>query len=551
MKIKLAKSAGFCVGVKRAVELVLRIADEKRSKKIFTHGPLIHNPQTVEMLQEKGIGVIESLSDGNPGDIVVIRSHGVSPDVRQEIVDAGYEIFDATCPKVAYVHKIVKKYSNEGYAVIIVGDSEHAEVVGIKGEASGDVAVVSSPDDVSKLPRWEKVVVVAQTTMDRRTFDEVVSAVLKNFQNAVIKNTLCSETSYRQDEIEELARECDAFVVIGGKNSANTGRLYKLASATGLPTFWVETEKDISPKDFEEIERIAVVAGASTPHWIISRVVEYLETMNKKFLPPWKWNWLKKIAYSMLRSNFFPAVSVGFLTFALAKNFGFSSSVARGLITSAIFFAAQNLYENREWQGLALMDPNKVQFVRQTRKTLLPLSISALAIAVFIALFADVVSVAIAVALASLTILYWKLPIFERLIPSSIKDTMLMVLWIILVFSMGSYVKPLSLIPIAVLGGLRALTMGLKELETDRILQRKSFTAMVGEKLTVIFGAFASMAGIAAIFLSKSMPGMFSSIIIAMWFLLFVVGMRAIRKGTYIEFIADALIFLGAIMLIC
>ncbi|HDG67559.1 MAG TPA: 4-hydroxy-3-methylbut-2-enyl diphosphate reductase, partial [candidate division Zixibacteria bacterium] len=240
MKVRVAKSAGFCVGVKRAVELVLRLADEHRGRRIFTYGPLIHNPQTVKMLEEKGIMVFgEGGVTPQPGDIVVIRSHGVAPAVMEELSRKNYEIFDATCPKVAYVHRIAREYSRQGYAVIIVGDENHAEVIGIKGEVEGDgVAVVNSPEQVESLPEWEKVVVIAQTTMDVDTFNSVVAAVKQKFSEVVVKNTLCSETSYRQREIKELAADSDAFVVIGGKNSANTKRLFQLAKKTGLPTFW-------------------------------------------------------------------------------------------------------------------------------------------------------------------------------------------------------------------------------------------------------------------------------------------------------------------------
>ncbi len=548
MKVKIAKSAGFCVGVKRAVELVLRIADEQRGRKIFTYGPLIHNPQTVEMLHEKGIDVLQSPSDGEPGDIVVIRSHGAAPTVKEEISDAGFDIFDATCPKVAYVHKIVREYSNNGYATIIIGDREHAEVVGIQGEVVGPVAIVSSPDEIESLPLWEKVVVVVQTTMDKHTYDVVVDTIREKFPNAVLKNTLCSETSYRQDEIEELSQETDAFVVIGGKNSANTARLFKLASATGHPTFWVETEDDISTEDFDDIESVAVIAGASTPHWIIARVVEHLETMHRKFLPPWRWRWLKNIAYAMLRSNFFAAISVGFLTGVLANKFNLSMPVSRGFITAAIFFGAQNLYENREWQGLALMDPNKVQFVRQTRKILLPVSLAALLLAIIISIPNGFVPIAISFLTALLSILYWELPVLESFLPSSIKDAALMVLWIALVFFLGAIVEPISILPIAVLGGLRALTMGLKELETDRILQRKSFTAMFGEKISVFFSAAAVIVGIVPAAIYGCLLGGVFFAIGAMWLMILLVATRATRKGTYIESIADAIILIGAII---
>ena len=549
MKVKVAKSAGFCIGVKRAVELVLRVADEHRGRRIFTHGPLIHNPQTVDMLRERGIGVMDSLSECEPKDIVVIRSHGISPNTRKEIIDAGCEIFDATCPKVAFVHSTVKKISQDGYAVIVVGDPNHAEVIGIKDEAISDVAVVSSPEQVLTLPEWEKVVVVGQTTMDRRTFDCIVEQVKRKFGDVAVKNTLCSETSYRQDEIAELAKESDAFVVIGGKNSANTARLQKLALTTGLPTVWVETESELAPSDFLGIERVAVIAGASTPHWIISRVVERLETMHKKFLPPWRWQWLKNIAYTALRSNFFAGAATGVLTALIAENIGLSLPALRGVVAGNALFGTQNLFEYREWQGLALMDPSKVQFVRQTKKFLLPASFLALFISTICALLIGVAPLVLAGAIALFSLSYLRFSVFERLIPASIKDTALLMQWVLLVFILGAFDKPILLLPIVVLGGMRALVMGLKELETDRILQRKSLTAIFGEKFSIFAGIPALIIGIIPPMLAGyAILGIYASIV-AMWLLAVLVAMRALRKGTYIEVIADSILSVGAILI--
>ena len=549
MKVKIAKSAGFCVGVKRAVEMVLRIADEHRDRKIFTYGPLIHNPQTIEMLAEKGIKVLDSSSIGSEGDIAVIRSHGVAPEVKEELRKRGYEIFDATCPKVAFVHKLAKKFSDDGYAIIIIGDANHSEVIGIKGEVSGDVAVVNSPEQVENLPEWEKVAVVVQTTMDRQTFESVVGAIQKKYKNVVVKNTLCSETAYRQDEIAELAAESDAFVVIGGRNSANTGRLYRLASKTGLPTFWVETADELKQSDFAGIERVAVVAGASTPHWIIDKVVEKLENMNRKFLPPWRWRWLKYFAYIVLRSNFWASLAAGFLSTAIAFKLSIGSPILRGLSVLCILFGTLNLYEYREWQGLALMDPSKVQFVRKTRKILFPLSLIAFAVALIISFSLENSLWILAFAFIFIIICYWKFSFLERIFPAFVKDSAIFGLWIILIWAYGSDWNIHLLIPLSMFGALRALTMGLKELETDRILQRKSIISWLGEKTSVFLGLIPLVVSVTALIILKNSIKFIGIILgsVLMWIFTILVGFRVVRKGSYVEFLADLIVIISAI----
>ncbi len=548
MKVKVAKSAGFCIGVKRAVELVLRLADEHRGKRIFTLGPLIHNPQTVEMLREKGIGVLESPQDGSAGDIVVIRSHGIPPQTRQKLAEAGYTIFDATCPKVAHVHAIVRRYSGEGYAVIIVGDAQHAEVVGIKGEATTPVAVVASPDEVAALPDWEKVVVVAQTTMDRQTFESVVDAVKRKFENVVVKNTLCSETSFRQDEIKELASEADAFVVIGGRNSANTRRLYKLASQTGLPTFWVESASQLSADDFLGIERVAVVAGASTPHWVVDAVVERLATMHRRFLPPWRWRWLKNIAYAVLRSNFLAAAAAATLTGTIAMAYNLPNPVPRAFATCTLLFALTNLYQHREWQGMALMDPSKIQFVRQTKHVLLPAALLSLAAAVALSAALGAPECIATAVIAAAVLAYWRLGVLEHVLPAFIKDGFVLLAWISAIWFLGTPLDVGALLSIAVFGGLRGLALGLKELETDRILQRKSMTATLGRRLSMALGALAALVGVALALAAPTSMLPFAAGAVAMWVVAAAVGARIIRRGTYIETIVEGIVLITALL---
>jgi (E)-4-hydroxy-3-methyl-but-2-enyl pyrophosphate reductase len=232
MGVKLASTAGFCMGVKRAVDVVLDIARNKGDEKVYTYGPLIHNPQTVELLKKRGIIPISHIDEIEEGTIVV-RAHGISPQEREKIKEKGLKIFDATCPRVARVQSIIKKHSSIGYTVIIVGDKEHPEVAGLLGYAYGNGVVVGSKDEVNALPPFNKVCVVAQTTQNSDQYGEIVERLREKFSDVVVFNTICDSTEKMQAEIKDLSAEMDGIIIVGGKNSANTRRLVMTAKQKG------------------------------------------------------------------------------------------------------------------------------------------------------------------------------------------------------------------------------------------------------------------------------------------------------------------------------
>ena len=278
MAIKLAETAGFCMGVKRAVDIVLDIAQKSRKRKIYTYGPLIHNPQTIDLLKKRGIVPINRIEDIDPADnaILIIRAHGISPTERELIHNRGVTIIDATCPKVAHVQTIIKKHTARGYTTVIVGDREHPEVNGLLGYAGEKGIVLSAESEVAGLPEGEHLCVVAQTTQNTDEYDRIVTAIRARFPEAVIFNTICDSTERRQSEVKNLAGEADAMVIIGGKNSANTRRLAELSEQEGKPTFHVETIEELQGTPLATYGNIGVSAGASTPNWIIHRVVDTL-----------------------------------------------------------------------------------------------------------------------------------------------------------------------------------------------------------------------------------------------------------------------------------
>jgi len=246
MEIKLAKTAGFCMGVRRAVDKVLDVAQHEMGRRIYTYGPLIHNPQTIELLKNRGITAIKSIDEisDHENAVLVIRAHGIAPDERKKIRESGITIIDATCPKVGYVQAIIKKHTALDYTVIIAGDREHPEVDGLWGYTEGRGLVVSTLEDAGNLPAMEKVCIVAQTTQDTDHYHHIVEKIKEKIPQAIVFNTICSSTERRQEEIITLATDMDALFVVGGKNSANTCRLADLARKQNTPTFHIETAEE-------------------------------------------------------------------------------------------------------------------------------------------------------------------------------------------------------------------------------------------------------------------------------------------------------------------
>lgn len=279
MRVKLAKTAGFCMGVKRAVDMVLDMASDKSHKIIYTYGPLIHNPQTIELLQKRGIVPIRRLDEieqAPHGAAMIIRAHGISPAERKKIREKGFRIVDATCPKVAHVQAIIRKHAADGFTVLIAGDREHPEVNGLLGFAGDGGFVLGSPEEVASLPELKKVCVVAQTTQNLEEYAAICNRIRQRFSEAVVFDTICDTTEKRQAEIMALAAGTDAVFVVGGQNSANTRRLEKLAKLQGKPAFHIETAEELQKIDIEPYRHIGVAAGASTPNWIIDGVVNHL-----------------------------------------------------------------------------------------------------------------------------------------------------------------------------------------------------------------------------------------------------------------------------------
>ncbi|MBK5240519.1 MAG: 4-hydroxy-3-methylbut-2-enyl diphosphate reductase [Clostridium sp.] len=273
-KIMLADSAGFCFGVKRAVDKALNVK-EKYNCKIYTLGPLIHNNDVVNYLKEKSIFPIEihNISSLKENDIIIIRSHGVSEETLNILKENKLNIIDATCPYVESIHKKVKKYYDLGYSIIIVGDENHPEVIGINGWCNNSAVIVKSGGEVHNISN--KVCVVSQTTERQATWEDVLTVIIKCSKEIVAFNTICSATEVRQKSAEELSQKVDAMLVIGGFNSSNTTKLYEICKKNCKNTVHVENLLGI-PDEFikdKNIKSIGVTAGASTPDFIIKEAI--------------------------------------------------------------------------------------------------------------------------------------------------------------------------------------------------------------------------------------------------------------------------------------
>ena len=276
MNVTVAKSAGFCFGVKRAVNMVYEQI-EKENLPIYTYGPIIHNDEVVKDMEEKGVVVIKSLDEISnlPKGIVIIRSHGISRIEHETIEQAGFKIMDATCPFVLKIHRLVEKHSGEGRHIIIIGNPDHPEVKGIRGWVIGEgVSIINNVSDAEDfcLKTDKKICIVSQTTFNYNKFQELVEIICKKGYDIFVLNTICNATEERQTEAREISKKSDAMIVIGDKNSSNTQKLFEICKKECENTYYIQTSKDMDYHQLQSINNVGITAGASTPNYIIEEV---------------------------------------------------------------------------------------------------------------------------------------------------------------------------------------------------------------------------------------------------------------------------------------
>jgi 4-hydroxy-3-methylbut-2-enyl diphosphate reductase len=276
MQIIIAKGAGFCFGVKRAIDISFRLAKEE-GEGIYTYGPLIHNPQVVEELRKQHVRTTENLESPNIKTLI-IRTHGVSPRVYSKIEEEGYNLVDTTCPFVKKAQNFAKILTEEGYQVVIIGDRDHPEVRGLLGFAGDDALVVNNAQHLPPLKK--KVGIIVQTTQSSETFRKIVLEVASRAREVKIYNTICDSTSQRARETEALASKVDLIIIVGGKNSSNTNQLVKLSRTVCAKVYHIETADELEQAWFTGVHKAGVTGGASTPQWIIDDVVEKMREIS-------------------------------------------------------------------------------------------------------------------------------------------------------------------------------------------------------------------------------------------------------------------------------
>jgi 4-hydroxy-3-methylbut-2-enyl diphosphate reductase len=403
VKILVAKTAGFCMGVRRAVEMVLE-APEKHTGPICTFGPLIHNPQVLGLLKEKGITVCERIPPEGRGT-VLIRAHGVPPEEKQGLAAVGFRVIDATCPRVIRVQTIIRKHAAQGFACIIIGDRDHPEVIGLKGYAGDRGHVAATVEEVRQLPRFAQAIIVAQTTQNTHLYEAVKIWAAGAVPHYKIYDTICDSTEKRQAEVKCLATQVDAVVVVGGRESGNTQRLFEVARHSGKPAFHVETEGELDLDVLTQFRRIGVTAGASTPNWQIRKVCRTLEAAPFLGITGWR-RALYRLQRGLLLTNIYVALGAGGLAYAAMQLQDLHRFLPHGLVAMLYVLSMHLLNHLTGGDSDRYNDPGRAAFYRRYRWPLAAMAIGGGAAGLGIALVAGALPFALLLVMSLLGLSY-------------------------------------------------------------------------------------------------------------------------------------------------
>jgi 4-hydroxy-3-methylbut-2-enyl diphosphate reductase len=385
MKVIVAKTAGFCWGVKRAMDAVLEASVRNDGRPVQTLGPLIHNPQALDLIGKRGVAVAESPEQVQNGT-VVIRAHGIPiQDLRglkERQAKGELTIVNATCPEVAKVHHKIKKWSPKGYFTVILGSHGHAESVAHRSFAENGSIIVSNMAEAEALTdeQLRKVLVVAQTTFTVKDYHAISDYLRGRAGDAVFENTICEDTWMRQDEAKKLARTVDVVIVVGGKASSNTKHLAELAEHYGKPVQYIETASELELGGFTGKETVGVLAGASTPTWLVDEVVDVLEQLGDG---PSRWRSFLQAAYG---SSSLMAVGAGLMTLGVHKWLGLPLGWRYPMLTAAYVVAMYLLSPFLDPLGLGAKGPARARFLERNREVLLASAVVALVLTLGLAI---------------------------------------------------------------------------------------------------------------------------------------------------------------------
>lgn len=502
MQVIVAETAGFCKGVRTALELTLEAARKAPEGEILcTFGPLIHNRQVLEMLEERGVREVRTVEEC-AGKKVIVRAHGIPPEQRRELRAVSTGLVDATCKRVARVQAIIRKHARKGGHTVIAGDADHAEVIGLMGYTEGLGRVVRQPDEIDSLPaHWERVLLVAQTTQNEEVFQEIERRFRKRYPQGIVHNTICGATHERQAEVKRIARQVDAMVIVGGFHSGNTVRLAEVARECGVPTYHVETEQDLSPRQMGRYAKVGVSAGASTPNWMIRNVVRFLEGIrSEEALGRRSWaRWAETAAYSNLGG----ALGAAWLTAAVSALTRLPSTLQDAFMAGAYVFAMHTLNRYLDREATQLNDPERAAFYRRWRLPLMSASLLAAALALVLAFWRGPLSFFAMVLLVFFGMIY-TVPILQphwrqslsalkiKDIPASKTLTVPLAWASVTVFiphldhiddAFGSILLVFIVVFLLVL--MRTAFMDCLDIQGDRLVGRETVVVLLGENETI------------------------------------------------------------------
>ncbi len=385
MKVQVAQICGFCMGVRRAMDLALDAAIHA-PRPVYTYGPLIHNPSALELLRSKGIEVLHEIPKEGRGT-VIIRAHGIPPSEREALTAAGFHLIDGTCTRVVKVQMLAKHYSEQGVRCVLIGDRGHPEVKGIMGHAGEQGILVSSREELEGLELSGPYIVLAQTTRDREEFEEWSRLILERFPGGKVFNTVCDSTKKRQREVRRLCKRVECVVVVGGRQSANTRRLAEIAAESGRPAVAVETEEDLDLEALRDYASVGVTAGASTPNWIINRVVAAVEQVPGRGESALR-RFLYRVSKFLHQTTLWTAAAGGLLALSAGTIQGIHGPpLWRGAVAAALYiFAMHTMNRILDRESGSYNDPMRALFLLQHRRAFQILSLAALGSALILAL---------------------------------------------------------------------------------------------------------------------------------------------------------------------
>jgi len=498
LRVKLAKTAGFCWGVERALEIVLETSNKAKAP-VYTHGPLIHNPQTVSLLKEKDITPYDPSEASLGKGLLVIRAHGISPQVREKLRNSGSTIRDATCPLVAKVHGVIRKHSRLGAHTVIIGEEGHPEVEGHIGYSEAGYTLVTCSEDIEKIPDGlDNLIVVAQTTINMGEWRDVEEKLLARYPSAQMFNTICDATEVRQEEVRQIAPGVDLMIIVGGRNSGNTARLAEVAKEEGSTSLLIETEDEIDPEYLRKFKNVGVTAGASTPDWMIRRVVNRIESIpdTNSYLFDKLIQGIKVLS----RANVLLLLAASMASIATSTLGGFPVSVMTVAVAALYLFAMHTMNRCTNFEADRYNEPNRAYFYEKNRGVLIGASVVAgllslgLGVALSYSLAAVLVSGSILGAFYSLRMEPRALDMGKALDFSASRTLLVTAGWVVSLALVPALARP-ELVsaawPIAVLFAfgmtlMRSGIMELRDIQGDQIVGKKTLPIMMGKEQTEV-----------------------------------------------------------------